>query len=200
MSPRGNKQNDQMRAEALARISEAALRIFSDYGYNGATMRQIASAAGLSTGLVYHYFPSKEKVFVHLVDTGLQISLQAMRQLLSSPASAWERIKTYCEMVIATMFSGDASQYFLIMYQAMTQGKAITGLAEHIAAQVKGYYDLLVPVIIEAQESGDVISGDPWALTAAFLSYIQGLANLTYQPHGFEKKITAEFLYNMLKK
>ena len=58
MSPRGKKLNEQMRAEAKAEISRAALEVFAEYGYHGTTMRQIQQRSGVSKGLVYHYFPS----------------------------------------------------------------------------------------------------------------------------------------------
>jgi AcrR family transcriptional regulator len=41
-------------------IVEAALRLFRERGYDAATMRAIASAAGVSTGNAYYYFSSKE--------------------------------------------------------------------------------------------------------------------------------------------
>lgn len=41
-------------------IVEAALRLFRERGYEAATMRAIASAAGVSTGNAYYYFSSKE--------------------------------------------------------------------------------------------------------------------------------------------
>jgi AcrR family transcriptional regulator len=43
-------------------IVEAALRLFRDRGYDAATMRAIASAAGVSTGNAYYYFSSKEEL------------------------------------------------------------------------------------------------------------------------------------------
>lgn len=45
---------------ARARIRDAALAQFAEYGFNGATMKGIAEAAGVSTGLVQHHFRSKE--------------------------------------------------------------------------------------------------------------------------------------------
>jgi AcrR family transcriptional regulator len=47
MSPRGLEQNEKMRADALAKISRAALDAFTEYGYQGATMKRIAEAASL---------------------------------------------------------------------------------------------------------------------------------------------------------
>ena len=46
------------RSRAL--ILEAALQLFSKQGYRGTSIREIAEAAGLSTGNVYHHFPDKE--------------------------------------------------------------------------------------------------------------------------------------------
>ncbi len=45
---------------ARARIRDAALRLFAERGMDGATIRDIAKAAGVSPGLVRHHFGSKE--------------------------------------------------------------------------------------------------------------------------------------------
>ena len=45
---------------ARARIRDAALRLFAERGIEGATVRDIARAAGVSGGLVRHHFGSKE--------------------------------------------------------------------------------------------------------------------------------------------
>ena len=45
---------------ARARIRDAALRLFAERGVEGATIREIAEAAGVSGGLVRHHFGSKD--------------------------------------------------------------------------------------------------------------------------------------------
>jgi AcrR family transcriptional regulator len=45
---------------ARARIRDAALEQFAEHGFEGATIRGIAKAAGVSTGLVQHHFGSKD--------------------------------------------------------------------------------------------------------------------------------------------
>jgi AcrR family transcriptional regulator len=45
---------------ARARIRDAALRLFAERGIEGASIRDIAKAAGVSSGLVRHHFGSKE--------------------------------------------------------------------------------------------------------------------------------------------
>lgn len=49
-------------------ILAAALRLFSSQGYRGTNMREIAQAAGVSTGNVYHQFDDKEAIFRTLLD------------------------------------------------------------------------------------------------------------------------------------
>ena len=49
-------------------ILEAALQLFSKHGYRGTSIREIAEAADLSTGNVYHHFPDKETLFRTLLD------------------------------------------------------------------------------------------------------------------------------------
>ncbi len=45
-----------------AAIVDAALGLFRERGYQGTTMRQVAAAAGVSTGNAYYYFRSKEEL------------------------------------------------------------------------------------------------------------------------------------------
>jgi AcrR family transcriptional regulator len=199
MSPRGADQNEQMRAQAMQRISEAALEEFAAYGYHGATMRRIAASAGLSSGLLYHYFPSKEKVFKHLVDFALEGSLAGLRGALSTPGTAWQRIEAHAALVVGSMFEGKTSFYFLIMLQAMTQGKSVPGLPARLSKRMDVFYEILPPVIAEAQAAGDAAPGDPIALAAAYFSLIQGLATLIFQGRGHEKLISPAILCSVLR-
>lgn len=50
------------------RILEAALRLFSHQGYRGTSIRDVADAAGISTGNLYHQFPDKETIFRTLLE------------------------------------------------------------------------------------------------------------------------------------
>jgi AcrR family transcriptional regulator len=48
-------------------ILKAALEIFSRKGYDGATIPEIARAAGIATGTIYIYYPSKRGLFVAVI-------------------------------------------------------------------------------------------------------------------------------------
>lgn len=65
--------NQEERSErSRAQILEAALKLFSHHGYGATSVRDIAEAAGVSKGNVYHHFPDKETIFRELLDQYFQ--------------------------------------------------------------------------------------------------------------------------------
>jgi AcrR family transcriptional regulator len=81
------------------RLAEAALRVFSREGYEGATVAAIAKEAGVSTGNVYRYHASKEALFravvpdalVHRFRTLLGARLEAARPVRAKATEPPER-------------------------------------------------------------------------------------------------------------
>jgi AcrR family transcriptional regulator len=66
----------QTRGKVLA----AARRLFSEHGYEGATIRDIAAAAGMSTGAVFANFTDKSDLFREIMATDLNALIEAMRE------------------------------------------------------------------------------------------------------------------------
>lgn len=56
--------HDQYRKALL----EQCFDLFAEHGYASLTTRQIAKALGVSTGTLYYYFPSKEDLFMQLIE------------------------------------------------------------------------------------------------------------------------------------
>lgn len=50
------------------RLLQAAMDVFADRGYHGSTVDDIVSASATSKGAFYHYFPSKQGIFLNLLD------------------------------------------------------------------------------------------------------------------------------------
>ncbi len=68
MSPRTPKQYEEIREEKIALIMDTALEHFANEGYYRTTINHIARHAGISKGLMYNYFESKEallKAIIH---------------------------------------------------------------------------------------------------------------------------------------
>ena len=73
------------------RIINAALKLFSEYGYSKASMRMIANAASISIGGLYLYFKNKDELYLTLIKSRLDELADMMRQSLKDiddPADA----------------------------------------------------------------------------------------------------------------
>jgi TetR/AcrR family transcriptional regulator len=76
LKPRTRIQERNSRA-----ILEAGLDVFSQHGFRGATLDQIAEVAGLSKPNLLYYFPSKDVVYLALLDRLLETWLDPLRHM-----------------------------------------------------------------------------------------------------------------------
>ncbi|MCH8116356.1 MAG: TetR/AcrR family transcriptional regulator [Chloroflexi bacterium] len=81
-------------------LLDAARKIFSEKGYEGATVSEIAQEAGLGKGTFYFYYPSKTTIAVALRD-GLMVTMAAAVEIAMKPDTTFgEKLNT----LIATSF------------------------------------------------------------------------------------------------
>lgn len=66
-SPRKIPRQERSR-RTVERILDAATRVLSERGYDGASTNRIAAAARLSNGSLYQYFPNKDAIVVAVLD------------------------------------------------------------------------------------------------------------------------------------
>lgn len=69
------------------KILDAAKRVFSRYGYSGASIRLIARAAGASVGGVYLYFKNKDELYLGLLKERIENHLRATRAVVAAAGS-----------------------------------------------------------------------------------------------------------------
>src|ERR1700734_4396858 len=82
--PPGSRAEQRPRAEA--RILDAASRVFVTAGYERATIRAVAAAAGVDAGLVMHYFGSKQELFRRVIGAA------PVPEVSGAPGQATEQI------------------------------------------------------------------------------------------------------------
>jgi AcrR family transcriptional regulator len=73
----------QRSEETRSHILEAATHLFSKTGYDATGVAEICQAAGVSKGAFYHHFPTKQAVFMELLNTylnGIETGFNLMRQ------------------------------------------------------------------------------------------------------------------------
>ena len=78
MSPRTQKQYEAIRQAKRSRILEVALELFGYEGYYNSSISKIAKQAGISKGLVYNYFDSKEEIVQEILNSGIEQMLKIL--------------------------------------------------------------------------------------------------------------------------
>ena len=73
-------------AAARGRLYDTAIRMISERGYDATTLREIARTAGVSVGLLYRYFPSKQSVIIALYD---ELSQDFARETARMKPGTW---------------------------------------------------------------------------------------------------------------
>lgn len=72
MSPRTPEKFEEIREEKKHLIMEVALQLFANEGYHTTSISEIAKKAGISKGLMYNYFESKEELLKAIVLHGIE--------------------------------------------------------------------------------------------------------------------------------
>ncbi|MGA8263620.1 MAG: TetR/AcrR family transcriptional regulator [Ignavibacteriaceae bacterium] len=69
--PRTKEQNKEIRNKTRQLILDSSLKLFANKGFHGTSISDIAKAAGISKGLAYNYFESKEKILNAIFEEAL---------------------------------------------------------------------------------------------------------------------------------
>jgi AcrR family transcriptional regulator len=84
--------HDEYRQELL----EKSFHLFTRKGYSNVSMKEIADEIGVSTGTLYHYFPSKEKILAEMISwAGLENTEEYVQRTLST-----ENIKDRFDIIV----------------------------------------------------------------------------------------------------
>lgn len=68
--PRSQKQYEEIRQQKKQLILDTALELFAENGFHATSMSQVAKKAGVSKGLAYNYFESKQEILDEIIKTG----------------------------------------------------------------------------------------------------------------------------------
>ena len=100
MSPRTNQQLAQLRAERKEQIVRAALEVFSRKGFHATNVSDVAVKAEVSQGTIYHYFPSKDELFLAAYEFWeVQSLYEEIRHVLNVSKSPGEQLRILARTV-----------------------------------------------------------------------------------------------------
>lgn len=174
---RNQELNQKQKDERREQILTSALRLFATKGLAATKVTDIAAAASMSQGLMYHYFASKEEIFVELIRSTFARLIQACRILEEMALPPGEKIKlALTELLQGINANADHALYHLLIAQA-TAAAAIPAEARAIIEQENQLpYTIMARIISAGQAEGTIRQHDPAALAQLFWCTIKGLA------------------------
>ena len=146
MSPRSAKQFDDIRKQKRELIMETALELFAENGFHATSISQIAKKAGISKGLIYNYYASKEDLLKYLV-----ADLMEEGKTMMSGSSAQSPEESLENMI---------RSYFEVLRNQLERMKLITSLSlqigkfefiRHFAKQKMQAYITLMSRMLKAR-------------------------------------------------
>ncbi len=173
--PRTEEANQRIREERRGQILDAAARVFARKGLAGARIADIAAAGEMSQGLIFRYFASKEEVFAAVVEKALQSATGLAQAALLQPCSPLEKLRWLLQIYLPGMWY--KPEYALVILNALNSEATPQEVRELTFEQSKLTLQLYRQLIVEGQEAGEVVQGDPAMLTLAFAACIQGLSS-----------------------
>lgn len=157
--------------ENQRRIETAALALFTKQGFHGTNIREIAEKAQVSTGAIYTYYPTKEALFVNLVQN-YELRMKPLRdQMFNNIQMPFSKrdITKLASQIRSIVY--DNADYWLLMYIDVIEFKnqhfaqAFQGLVEKIRRRVG-------PHLNEARRQKGWCGKDPAFVFASIYMYI----------------------------
>lgn len=138
------------------KILSAAQELFARYGYAGTTMKMVADKAGVASGLVFHYYDSKENLFMvagsTLIDTMLVLLQERTADCVNGCEALGEFVKAYLEFTI----DNEATFPTVIRCSPFSDDNPDLD-REKIGAKFKELIDLIEKFLKQGMEDGSII-------------------------------------------
>ena len=174
---RTKEQNEKMREIRKEKIRNAALFQFVKQGLFATRIQDIAAEAGIAQGLLYHYYASKDEIFVDLINDALDKTIAASYSVRDMASTPGEKIRYSLEKLIETI---ETSQSFLDTCRLISQAVNSTAIPQEAQELIQKKRDIPYQVIEEIMKAGQlekaIVPGDPKMLSIYFWTSINGLA------------------------
>ncbi|HMC29383.1 MAG TPA: TetR/AcrR family transcriptional regulator [Candidatus Angelobacter sp.] len=158
----------------LAKVLQHAAHIFCEKGYEGASMRDLSRAAGMSLAGLYHYFESKEELLYLIQKHTFRTIIERLQERLKDAIDPEQRIRIFIENHL---------EYFLANKEAM---KVLThedetlknGRGAEIRAIKREYYKICLDLLEDLRRAKGLQFSGRLAVLGLF-----GMINWIYTWH-----------------
>jgi len=151
------KRIEAEKQERIEQILKAARTLFVKKGYLGATMRDIAQEAELSTGAIYVYFSGKDEIYAKVCEEAFHVVIGLIKKAAESPGTPRERLRAICREYYS--FYTDYTEYFEMLtfhdlgFTRRGQSEELTDRLKELTTQAISF---IHDVVVEAIEKGEL--------------------------------------------
>ncbi len=142
------------RSDISLRVVHAARGRFLSDGVDGASLRSIAADAGTSIGMVYYYFPTKDDLFLAVVEEVYVKLLADMERALTPKVSVEARVKRLYRR-IGAMSDVELLTLQLIVREALVSSSRLQKLVSRFR---RGHLPLVLATVAEGMRDGTIRS------------------------------------------
>ncbi len=156
-------------------IIDAALEVFCEKGYANTRMADIATRAGVSYGLVYHYFESKEAFFDNIVEKWWD----TLYEILEAQKNSSNAFQQKLENIIQFFLDTYSNKFNMLSIFVTEVSRSSLYRTERGLARFRKFFALFDEIMSKGQESGyfrrDIA---PHYLTYIFLGAIEAFISV----------------------
>jgi AcrR family transcriptional regulator len=178
---KGVKMNRAQRGKQIAslrkrQITRAAYEIIAEKGYYNFTMMDIAQRAGVSSGLIHHYFKDKENMLVTL----LREMQQVIRTTTEKAIESEEDPRRKLEALIDSAFNLVESdrEYLFVIFDFLTQIKLNERMQRILSKLYRGYREIWEQLLNDGIKKGVFREMDVHFVSSFCVAAILGLEQM----------------------
>ena len=175
-APIKDRPRTRIQREKQDAILDAALDVFSLHGFRGATIDQIAEAAGMSKANLLYYFSSKEEIHRRLLEDMLDLWLDPLREL-DAGGDPIPEIRSYIRRKLE--MARDFPRESRLFANEMLQGAPHA--IDVLEGELKQLVDDKAKVIEIWMEQGRIARTDPYHLIFSIWATTQHYADFDVQ-------------------
>lgn len=162
-APAHRAVDDAAEPEKRRAILHAAVRVFAEKGYHGCRIADVARAAGVAYGLVYHYFRNKDELLESVFAEQWTILINALRAIDEGPGTAEEKLAGVCGFVLDVYKTAPTAVRVLILEVTRTPNALRAGSTPQT---FQAAVDILAELVRRGQAAGE-LRGDVEPVVAA---------------------------------
>lgn len=174
--------------EAETRLLASALRLFSEKGYEGTSIREIIEGAGVTRPVLYYYFENKEDLFRRLVEARFAEFTGQIERIIEEVQGCADRLKSVIRTAfsVAEEFPEVVRLILMVFFSPPGQGP---NLDRNKLAHMR--FRLLEEIMRDGLEAGELSGGDAQSLALFFVGVMD--MHIMAKSNRPETRLTPEY-------